>query len=156
MKIRQFAPAVAAGLILATAGLLAGACSSDSSDPNMAAIAGITYLDSQPFHEFEVELTDEGTVPATAATVARKAQAVLELTDWPSAVKSDAEKLAALMDTFADELEKDTVDIEATKKASTDAHNAWHEFSHNVWGELQGEAGVGGDHGGDDHSHSGS
>ena len=156
MKIRQAAPAVAVGLVLAAAGIVAGACSSDSSDPNLAAIAGITYLDSQPFHEFEVELTEEGTVPATAATVARKAQTVLELTDWPSGVESDAKKLAALMDTFADELEKDTVDLDATKKASTDAHNAWHEFSHKVWDELQDEAGVGGDHADDGHTHSGS
>ncbi|MGD9932248.1 MAG: hypothetical protein AB7T37_00880 [Dehalococcoidia bacterium] len=155
MKTRQFAPALAAGLVLAMAGLVAAACGSGGTDPSMAAIAGITYLDSQPFHEFEVELTEKGTVPATAGTVARKAQAVLELTDWPSAVESDAKKLAALMGTFADEVEKDTVDVEAAKKASTDAHNAWHEFSHNVWDHLQEEAGVASGHGDDDHSHSG-
>lgn len=152
MNIRMLGPAAAGGLILGVAGLLAAACGSDSTDTTAAAIAGITWLDAQPFHEFEVELSEEGTVPATAATIARKAQATLELTDWPSPLQSDARKLSALMDAFADELEKDTVDIEAAKKASTDAHNAWHDFSHNVWDHFQEKAGVSTGHGDDDHS----
>ena len=154
MNIRKIVPVLAGGVAIALATLAAGGCSNDSNstDTTAAAIAGITFLDAQSFHAFKTELTDEGTVPATAASVARKSQAVLELTDWPEAVKDDAKQLAELMDTMADELEKDTVDIEAAKTATSNAHNAWHEFSHLVWDTLQGEAGItGGEDGHDDH-----
>ena len=78
---RKYLPAAVA--LAVAAGLFAAACSDDSESDSSAMISGISILDAAGFHGIDETINDDRDIPADAATVARKAQTIVNLTEWP-------------------------------------------------------------------------
>lgn len=156
----RFKAAIALGALVIVSGamLLAAACSSSKdadATPSVAAtgqastpaslapavISAINLLDNAGLHDFNTQI-DAGTVPPTAQTVVTKLVAVMKLTPWPDALKTQADNMTTAFETYVTQLNTDTPDMSALDTAATNAHEGEHDFSHDVWNWLYAQAGV--------------
>lgn len=155
----RFKAAIAFGALLTVAGsmLLAAACSSsDKADATPsttateasnatsnapAVISAINILDNAGLHEFDQSIAG-GTVPPTAQNTVTHLLAVLKLTPWPDDLKDQAANMTSVMQTYVQQLNTNTPDMTALAKASHNAHEGEHDFSHDVWDWLYKEAGI--------------
>ncbi|MBI5947723.1 MAG: hypothetical protein HY875_06270 [Chloroflexi bacterium] len=119
------------------------ACGGSSSNDS-GVIAGISYIDGAGLHEMNETIVNTGKIPADAQTVAIRLQTVTLLTDWPGELDKQAKALAALFGEMAKELDSASPDLKRVETAVTNAHDGWHDFSHDVWLYLAGQAKVGG------------
>jgi hypothetical protein len=131
---------------LAVAGLVfAAACGSggDSEASKDAAILNaVNIMDNAGLHEMDEAINDDKEIPANARTTAQQLQAITNLTEWPDELESQAEALAAIFGEFAAAIEGDSPDIVKAAEASKRAHDAQHDFSHEVWKYLYEKGGV--------------
>ena len=134
--------ALTVGAVAVAAATAACGDYSDSDTSASAVISGISILDAAGFHAIDESINDDGEVPADAATVARKAQTIVNLTDWPDDLDGDADSLEGIFASLATELEKDEPDMTAAGELATQAHDGLHDFSHEVWAHLEQEAGI--------------
>lgn len=144
--------------VLAVVGaVLLASCSGDDDDDQgnggtsatQGVLQAILFLDGAGLHGIDDAINEDGEIPADAVTVARKAEAVTRLTDWPSDLERSADALARIFADMAATLDSETPDMDAAGQVATQAHDAQHDFSHDVWQHLYAEAGVeagGGDH----------
>jgi hypothetical protein len=139
---RVFIVSLGATLAIGGAALFASCTDDSNEDGTSAVISGISFLDGAGFHDIDESINDSGDIPAAAATTARHAQAVTNLTDWPDEFDDDAEALETVFANLATELEKEEPDIEAAGELAAQAHDGLHDFSHSIWNHLQSEAGI--------------
>jgi hypothetical protein len=134
--------------LVAGAGLFAASCNSDDSgDGDTAVISAISILDSAGLHDIDDAISEEQEIPATAKATAQKLQAVMELTEWPSELEDDAEALSAIFAEMVTAVDGESPDLAKAGEAAKKAHDAHHEFSHDVWAYLYEEAGIAGGEG---------
>lgn len=151
---RLATPALAVVALLAL--FAAAACGGEDDSENAHAaslegvIAAVTFTSSAGLHDIDDAINLEGTVPATARTAALRAQTVLKLTQWPDALRADAEALAATLGELAEALDAEQVDMASAGALAKKAHDDEHAFSAKVWRYLYEEAGVSG---GEGHGH---
>src|SRR5438477_8635751 len=110
--LRRTSLIVLVAMVVAALGLIAAACSDDSSGDTGTAgiIAGIQLLDGSGLHAID-DAISKGTVPPTARTVALKAEAVTRLTKWPKDTEGDAKALADTFRDMAASLDTDRPDL---------------------------------------------
>jgi hypothetical protein len=106
-----------------------------------AVISAINILDSAGLHEFDQSIAG-GAVPPTAQTVVTHLLAVLKLTPWPDALKSQAANMTTAISTYVNQLNANTPDMKALGTAAHTAHEGEHDFSHDVWDWLYSQAGI--------------
>lgn len=139
--LRRGATALAILTAVSFAAFGLAACGEDKgSGGDAALITAITALDNAGLHEIEVELQTTGTPPGDAQATALRMQSIVKLTEWPSDLKAPAGKLADLLGQMAAALAG--ADQARAKEATTNAHNAAHDFSFAAWTHLQKKAGV--------------
>ena len=123
--------------------LVASACSdSDSSSGDAEIINAINILDTAGLHDIDESISTDKTIPPTARTTAQKLQAVTELTEWPDDLQDDADSLVVVFKDMAAALDGDAPDMTKAGEAAKKAHDAQHDFSHDVWAHLYSEAGI--------------
>jgi len=124
--------------------LLATACGGDDDDDDDAADVAnaISILDNAGLHEIDESIKNDREIPADAKSTVQKLQAVTELTDWPDELQAEADALADIFGEFVTALSPATPDLDRAAEASKKAHDAEHEFSHEVWKHLYEEAGI--------------
>lgn len=137
--------------MLALAGaFFVAACGDDDDDGGAAeghgstdsVLNAILYLDSAGLHGIDESINDEGEIPANAQTIARKAETVTRLTEWPEDLQASADTLADVFATMVAALEGEEPDMAAAGEAAKSAHDVEHDFSAEVWEYLYHEAGV--------------
>ena len=139
----------AIGVSVVVAAMLA-ACGGGSSSSDSDVASAIDFLDKAGLHGIDESINTDRQVPANAETVFLHAQTVTLLTDWPSEFEDEANALAQTFADAAAAVATDNPDMAKAGEAATKAHDAEHEFSHNIWAHLQSEAGVA-SAGGEDH-----
>jgi hypothetical protein len=148
---RKFLLACTAGLAL-VGGILAAGCSGDGESEataNAGVVNAINILDNGGLHAIDESINKDKTIPATAKTTAQKLQAVTELTEWPDELQDEADALAKVFADMVTALNGDSPDMTKAGEAAKKAHDAQHDFSHEVWAHLYEEAGIStGDEGG--------
>lgn len=143
---RSFLPlALAATLLLAIP--LAAACGGDddaaaADSGTTPVITAIAFLDSLGLHSIDDAINKDRTIPAGAAAKARKGQAVVKATEWPTELSSKADALAAILGEMAEALEGSSPDLDKAGAAAKKAHDAEHEFSDAAWAWIFKQAGV--------------
>jgi len=136
-------PFAALALLAGSVLVVASACSEgESSSGDAEVINGIDILDKAGLHGIDESINTDKTIPPTARTTAQKLQAVTELTEWPDDLQDDADALAVVFKDLAAALDGDAPDITKAGEAAKKAHDAEHDFSHDVWAHLYSEAGV--------------
>jgi hypothetical protein len=142
--MNRFARIAAVAALAPVALVLASACSGDDSgegSPAIEIVAAIQFIDGAGFHGIDESVNSERTIPATAASTARKAQAVVRLAPWPEELAHEAETLAQIFADLATELEKESPDLAVAGQLAARAHDGQHDFSAAVWRYLRTEAG---------------
>lgn len=138
--------AVVAVAAFALLGALAAAgCSGGTSEASATAdvVSAISVIDNAGLHEIDQAVKNNEPIPGDSKTVAEKLHAVTLLTDWPKDLDAQAKAFAAILGEMAAKAEDPN---RATAAAAiTKAHDAWHEFSYDVWQHLYEEAGIKGD-----------
>jgi hypothetical protein len=147
MRLSYRVAAAAAATILAAS--LFAACSDDDDAEGSGAagstldvVSAIDFIDGAGLHGIDVSINEEDEIPASAASTARKVQAVTLLAAWPADLQGAATTLAGIFGTLAEALEAEEPDMAAAGEAAKNAHDAQHDFSHDVWAYLQEEAGI--------------
>jgi hypothetical protein len=161
MNHLRFKAAVAVGALAIVGGsmLLAAACSSsDKADATPSAtvaatqantpasdapavISAINILDNAGLHGFDQSIAG-GTVPPTAQNVVTHLLAIVKLTPWPDALKTQASNMAGVFQTYVQQLNTNTPDMTKLATASHNAHEGEHDFSHDVWDWTYKQAGM--------------
>lgn len=151
IRSRQKALLLPLFAILAVAGAFLVAACGDDDDDNAASgshgntdsvLNAILYLDSAGLHGIDESINDSGEIPANAQTIARKAETVTRLTEWPEELQASADTLAGVFADMVAALEGDDPDMTAAGEAAKSAHDVQHDFSAEVWEYLYHEAGV--------------
>jgi len=136
---------VAAGLCLVALSAVAlDACGGDDDGGSSESgiIIAITTLDKAGLHGIDTSISTDQTIPATARTTALQLQSITLLTDWPKEMRGAAKALAAVFGEMAAVLDGDKPDLAKAGAAARKAHDAEHDFSHEVWDHLYDKAGV--------------
>lgn len=140
-----------AALAVLGAALLASCGGDDSSaGGNAEVINAVSIMDKAGLHELDESINTKKEIPADAESTVRQLQAVTTLTKWPDSLQSQADALAKIFGEFAAAVAGEKPDIAKAGAASKKAHDAQHDFSHDVWMHLYEEAGMSGS-GGDGH-----
>lgn len=134
--------------LVVLAGFAGVACGDETETSNSDVVAAINILDDAGLHAIDESISKDKTIPATAQSTFQKLQAVTLLTDWPKEFDSQAKSLAAILGAAAAAVDGDKPDMTKATEASKKAHDAEHDFSHELWDHLYGEAGI---KSGDDH-----
>lgn len=129
-------------------GLFAAGCNSsgDSEASRDAAVLNaINILDKAGLHDMDTGINEDKEIPANARTTAQQLQAVTNITEWPDGLESRADALAAIFAELAAAVDGDNPDIAKAGEAAKKAHDAQHDFSHDVWEYLyeQGDVSTG-------------
>ena len=141
---------ILAALLLAV-GIFASACSDDSGGGgNAEVINAINIMDKAGLHDIDESINNDKEIPANALTVARQVRAVIALTEWPDDLQSQADALEKIFEEFETVLAAEQPDMAKAAESSKKAHDAEHDFSHDVWAHLYEEAGISTE-GGDGH-----
>jgi len=136
-------PLAALALLSGAVLLVSSACSDgDGSSGDAEVINGINILDNAGLHGIDESINTDKTIPPTARTTAQKLQAVTELTEWPDDLQDDGDALVVVFKDLAAALEGDKPDMTKAGEAAKKAHEAEHDFSHEVWEHLYGKAGI--------------
>lgn len=129
--------------VLAAAMFASVACGSDdASTSNSDVVAVISLMDNAGLHDLDESISKDKTIPATAQSTFQKLQAVTLLADWPKEFESQAKALAAIFGEAAAAVDGEKPDLVKAAEASKKAHDAEHDFSHDLWAHLYEEAGV--------------
>lgn len=123
-------------------GLVACGRDDDKASANANIASAIAILDSAGMHEIDESVNIKKEIPPTAQNTALHMQTVILVTEWPSGLKEPAKKMAALFGTMADTLDTPQPDMAKVGPAVKAAHDAQHDFSHEVWEQLAREAGL--------------
>jgi hypothetical protein len=107
-----------------------------------AVLTALNYTSNAGLHGIDESINESGEIPGEARTVALRAQAVVEVTDWPDELADQADALADVFGEMAAALDGEAPDLEAAGEAAARAHDAEHEFSSAAWAYLQEEAGL--------------
>ncbi len=134
----------ASALVLLVGVLFLTACGEDAdAEGSSAVLNAINILDRAGLHDLDDSINVDKTVPGNARTTAQQLQAVTSLTEWPTSdLESQAEVLAGIFAELAEALDGDNPDLTVAGEAAKKAHDAEHDFSHDVWEYLYEEAGV--------------
>jgi hypothetical protein len=158
------------GLLLLAGGLLGAACSSSDTEDLEARIAAVegqhaalqttldeltassqrsamvgalTVLNGAGLHELD-EVTNAGEdVPAGAAGGVDDAILAVLAVDWPDELSGSASGLVTALQELAASLEG--ADSATVAPLAAAAHDAWHDFDHEVVAHIGGEVGVPGE-----------
>lgn len=135
---------LASAALLAAGALFLASCSDDDggSGGNAEVINAINILDKAGLHDLDESINTDKEIPANALTTARQLQAVTALTEWPDDLQSKAAALEKIFEEFAAAVDGDNPDVAKAGEASKKAHDAQHDFSHEVWEHLHEEAGI--------------
>lgn len=128
--------------IVALAGLAAAACGDEAETSNGDVVAAIRILDSAGLHDLDEAISKDKTIPSNARTTYLQLQTVTLLTDWPDEFDAQAKALGALFGEAAAAVDGEKPDLTKAAEASKKAHDGEHDFSHELWDHLYGEAGV--------------
>ena len=143
---RKLPLTVAAGLLVIIGGILAASCrdhvGSGGSTDNANVLNAINILDKAGLHGIDDSINKDRTIPASARTTAQQLQAVTSITEWPSDLEDEADALAEVFEAMAAALEGGTPDLTKAGEAAAKAHDAQHDFSHEVWEYLYEKGGV--------------
>lgn len=119
-------------------------CGDDAGAGTTEVMSAIAYMDAAGLHEID-ESVKANTIPGNAQSTAEKLQAVALLTDWPTGdLDKMATNLAKIFGDMSAALEGEKPDMARVSEAVRKAHDAEHDFSHEVWNHLYKEAGLGG------------
>ncbi len=149
--LRRRLPVIGLAALAVTSMALLGACGDDDDDAEAAGadtsnavsvVSGISFLDKAGLHDIDTSINEEKTVPGDARTTALKAASVTKLTAWPADLQDEASALGQIFAEMAAALDGDSPDMAAAGAAATKAHDAQHDFSHEVWQWVYGEAGI--------------
>ena len=135
----------AALLALPAAIFFAAACGDDAEGDSASAsevLTALNFTGNAGLHDIDESINEGGEIPADARTVALRAETVMRVTAWPSALEEEAEALADVFAEMAATLDGESPDPAAAGEAAARAHDAEHEFSGNAWAYLQEEAGI--------------
>jgi hypothetical protein len=141
--------AMAAGLLIA--GLfMAASCGDDdaSSGGDAEVLNAINILDKAGLHGLDEAINEDKEIPSNARTTAQQLQAITNLTEWPTDdLESEADALAKIFGELAAAVDGENPDLAKAGEAATKAHDAQHDFSHDVWQYLyeKGDVEVGGE-----------
>ncbi len=126
------------------------ACGGDSEETSTAdVISAISIMDSAGLHEIDESIDNDKTIPGDAQSTAEKLQAIALLTEWPTKdLETQATNLAKILGEMASALDSENPDMAKVAQAVQKAHDAEHDFSHEVWKHLHEEAGMGHSDGG--------
>lgn len=159
MNHLRFKAALACGALAIVGGsmLLAAACSSSGNadatptakatqtaspaSDAPAVISAINILDNAGLHGFDQSIA-AGTVPPTAQNVVTELLAIVKLTPWPDALANQAKNMTGVLQTYVTQLNTNTPDMTTLATASHNAHEAEHDFSHDVWDWIYTQAGM--------------
>ena len=128
--------------IASLSAILLVACGEESEGGNAEIAAAVSIMDGAGLHAIDESLNTKKEVPATAKNTALHMQTLVLVTEWPSDLKEPAKKLAALFGTLAESLGAAQPDLAKAGPAARAAHDAAHDFSHEVWDHLAKEAGL--------------
>lgn len=134
-----------AAVVLAVAAFALGfvACGGGDGGSNESEIlSGIAFVDAAGLHEIDESIVVNKDIPDTAHARTLEVQTAVKLTDWPSDLDDDADKLADALGKFAMAIDTDNPNMAEVAKLVEDAHSQYHNFSHEVWTWLQSEAGI--------------
>lgn len=125
--------------------LFAAGCGSDgdseaSSDAQI--LNAINILSKAGLHDIDDSINEDKTIPANARTTALQLQAVTAITEWPDDLQDDADALAKVFEEMAAALDGENPDLAKAGEAAKKAHDAEHDFSHDVWAYLYEQGGV--------------
>lgn len=135
--------AIFSGLLLAGTLLAASCRDDDSSGGDAQVLNAINILDNAGLHDIDDAINEDRQIPANARTTVQRLQALTNLTEWPTSdLESQADALEKIFKEFAAALDGENPDMARAGEASTRAHDAEHEFSHDVWEYLYEKGGV--------------
>jgi hypothetical protein len=124
------------------------ACGDDDDDGdsgtsgNAEVLNAISIIDGAGMHGIDESINTDKTIPTTARTTAQKMQAVANFTAWPADLESQGKALAGIFGELAAALEGESPDLTKAGEAAKKAHDAQHDFSHDVWEHLYKAGGV--------------
>lgn len=136
--------AIFAGLLVAGA-FLAASCGDDDggSGGDAEVLIAINILDKAGLHGIDEAINKDRQIPSNARTTALQLQAITNLTEWPTDdLESQAEALARIFAELAAAVDGENPDLAKAGEAATKAHDAEHDFSHDVWEYLYEKGGV--------------
>ena len=140
--IRQAAVSCGLAVLFAIALGLVAWSDSENARGDIAVVSTISLIDKAGLHTFDEALNKDGKIPATARTTALQLQTATLLTEWPNEFTSKSKALATILGDFAKSLEGENPDVKKAGEAAKKAHDAAHDFTHEVWAHLYEEAGV--------------
>lgn len=137
-------PSIAAVALVLALALAAAACDETSDRGRYDGVVNsVAILDSAGVHEIDESVNTQQQIPATARTTFLHLETVLRLTRWPAGtLTEDSNTLADLFRDAAAAMDTDTPDLKVVGGLTNKAHEALHDFTHNVWDYLESKAGV--------------
>jgi hypothetical protein len=136
--------AMAASLLFVGA-VLTSSCGEDgdSSGGDAEVLNAINILDKAGLHGLDEAINEDKEIPSNARTTAQQLQAITNLTKWPTDdLESQADALAKIFGELAAAVDGENPDLAKAGEAATRAHDAQHDFSHDVWEYLYEKGGV--------------
>lgn len=105
-------------------------------------ILAVRALDEAGFHDIWVSITQDGEIPATAETTARKMQALVAVTKWPDELADGADRLEVALGEMAAALSATNANADQAGPSAQAAHDLEHLFSATVWEYIYEEADI--------------
>ena len=124
--------------------LFAAGCGSSDSEASSDAqiLNAINILDKAGLHDIDDSINDDKTIPANAKSTAQQLQAVTAITEWPDDLQDEADALEKVFEEMVAALPAENPDLAKAGEAAKKAHDAQHDFSHDVWAYLYEQGGV--------------
>ncbi|MEO8541331.1 MAG: hypothetical protein ABI577_16435 [bacterium] len=142
--IRRMPPFALLAALVALAAFASAACSNDkdASSTNVEVLNAINILDKAGLHDLDTAIANK-TIAANATTTYQQLQTIVLVTEWPNSdLKAKAKTLAAVFGDASSATAGATPDQAKASTAAHNAHEAEHDFSHEVWDYLYGKAGI--------------
>lgn len=105
-------------------------------------ILAINALDGAGFHDISVAINEDGEIPATAVTTARKMQALVKSTEWPDELGDGADALEQALSEMASAIGAANASPESAGEIAERVHDVEHDFSGEVWAYIYGETDI--------------